>query len=383
MYIPKSWLYEDKKKLTEFGVNTPKSPNQILYTDWLLSRVDLRPSEPELDKRLLDVFNEAYYLTTLVLVQYDDINIISNCLSRTHYPSVVMPMVYYYLSRLKKVEKNFEIALKRILIQMEASAKEKGWEQNLANIKKLEGYNKKTVDVSTFSPLQISPELLSMTRFNFYDYTDHFRNTDIKQFFKYFAHNSEEVVMMAEALLDRVRKIDFSNYSEMYLDEVTGEYVNNIFEAARICKRAIENPERFLQELWEKTETVTKVDKSTPRNRLQDILNQGWFDKYSTDRKKYTKKWRDQMVEDLMETEYGTEIAIRWPTIVRGKSQTTKIKMGLVGALYDLKVIRGVKIKIVKEINVGKYEPDTLSGYMENESFKHYKDWLSDYLKLK
>ena len=381
MYIPKSWLYENKKKLTEFGVNTPKSPNQILYTDWLSSRVDLRPSEPELDKRLLDVFNEAYYLTTLVLVQYDDINIISNCLSRTHYPSVVMPMVYYYLSRLKKVEKTIEIALKRILILMEASAKEKGWEQNLEVIKNLEGYNKKTVDVSTFSPVQISPELLSMTRFNFYDYTDHFRNTDIKQFFKYFAHNSEEVVMMAEAILNSVSKLDGVKHSEMYLDEVTGEYVNNIFEAARICKRAKEDPERFLQELWAKTETITKVDKSTPRNRLQDILNQGWFDKYSTDRKKYTKKWRDQMVEDLMETEYGTEIAIRWPTIVRGKSQTTKIKMGLVGALHDLNVINGKKNKIVADLNVGKYKHRTLGDYMKDEDYKPYIDWLSDYLK--
>lgn len=383
MYIPKSWLYENKKKLTEFGVNTPKSPNQILYTDWLLSRVDLRPSEPELDKRLLDVFNEAYYLTTLVLVQYDDINIISNCLSRTHYPSVVMPMVYYYLSRLKKVEKNIEIALKRILILMEASAKERGWEQNLADIKDLEGYNKKTVDVSTFSPVQISPKLLSMTSFNFYDYTDHFRNTDIKQFFKCFAHNSEEVEIMAEAILNSVSKLDGVKHSEMYLDAVTGEYVNNIFEAARICKRAKEDPERFLQELWAKTETITKVDKSTPRNRLQDILNQGWFDKYSKDKKKYTKQWRDQMVEDLMETEYGTEIAMRWSTKERGKSQTTKIKMGLVGALHDLNVIKGVKSKIVADINVGKYEIDTLSGYMRNESFKHYKDWLSDYLKQK
>ncbi len=383
MHIPKNWLYEDKKNLSEFEVNKTGSPNQILYTDWLLSRVDLRPSEPEFDKRLLDVFNEAFYLTTLILVQHDDINIISNCLSRTHYPSVVMPMAYYYLSKLKRVEKNIQVALERIMHQVETLAKEKGWEQNLTDVKALKDYNKKNIEESTFSPQQITSELLRLTIPFFYDYTNHFRNTDIKQFFKYFAHNSEEVVMMAEAFLNSVCKLENVKQSEFYLDGATGEYVNNFFEAARLCEYAKGNPERFLQELLPKMQEVTKVDKSIPRLRLQDVLNQGWFDIFSTDKKKYTNKWRNQMVEDLMQTEYGTEIAKRWSTIVKGKSQTTKIKMGLVGALHDLNVIKGAKKKIVAGINVGKYELDTLSGYMKDEDYKFYKDWLSEYLKQK
>lgn len=381
MYIPKNWLYEDKKNLSIFVENAPGSPNQTLYTEWLLSRVDLRPSEPELDKRLLDVFNEAYYLTTLILVQHDDINIMSNCLQKTHYPSVVIPMVSYYLSKLKGVENDIKGALDRIQIQIEASAKERGWDQNLTDIKALSDYNKKSIDASTFSPLRVSPEILRMTHFYFYDYTNGFRNTDMKLFFKYFAHNSEEVMMMAEAFLDSVRKFDDINRYEIYRDEETGEYVNNFLEAARLCKRAIENPERFLQELWPKRQTVAKVDKFTPRQRLQDLLNQGWFDKFSTNKKKYTQKWRNQMVEDLMQTEYGTEIAQIWSKKVRGKSQVTKIKMGLVGALLDLNVIKDAKNKIVAGINIGNYKPNTLIDYMGEKGYKSYKDWLREYLK--
>ena len=53
MIILRELVYEDKKSISEFGINDVSSLNYLIYEEWLLNLPDLKPFKPGLSQRRL------------------------------------------------------------------------------------------------------------------------------------------------------------------------------------------------------------------------------------------------------------------------------------------------------------------------------------------
>lgn len=134
MDIPRELIYEEKESLIDFGISLDKSINNVLFNEWFFSLPDLRPGDVGFSNRILQTFNDAYYICTVVLTWPSQCcYCLSYYLSKTKLPSVVMPLVYCYLDKV-----DFKHPAKDLLLKaIETEIKRKGWEDNYNSIKKI------------------------------------------------------------------------------------------------------------------------------------------------------------------------------------------------------------------------------------------------------
>lgn len=117
-----------------------------------------------------------------------------------------------------------------------------------------------------------------------------------------------------------------------------------------------------------------------PKKILQDLLAKEWFNEASADKKKYTVKWRIQLVEDLMASGCRDEVAEAWAN----KDQRLQIKGHVMGALTKAGVFLKKKYTPIARIYYGTREDtkdsDTLAKYMGDYKKTYYGDWIIDYV---
>jgi hypothetical protein len=117
-----------------------------------------------------------------------------------------------------------------------------------------------------------------------------------------------------------------------------------------------------------------------PKKILQDLLAMDWFDEASADKKKYTVKWRNQLIEDLMASDCRDEVAEAWAN----KDQRLQIKGHVMGALTKAGVFLKKKYTPIARIYYGTREDtkdsDTLAKYMGDYKKTYYGDWIIDYV---
>ena len=118
-----------------------------------------------------------------------------------------------------------------------------------------------------------------------------------------------------------------------------------------------------------------------PKRILQDLLAMEWFDKVSTDKKRYTVEWRNQLIEDLMKSEYRDKIAEAWSK----KDMRLQVKGRIMGALSTAGALKKSALAIAR-IYYGTganntKEVKTLAKYMGDSRKEYYTDWIVDYVK--
>ena len=119
-----------------------------------------------------------------------------------------------------------------------------------------------------------------------------------------------------------------------------------------------------------------------PMKHLQVMLCEEWFDKVSTDKKMYTRAWRETLVLELMKSEHGDYIARKWSD----KTQRLQIKGHVVGALKEAGVLKGSDLAVARAY-LGKEEKDlskevkTFAKYMGNWQRWPFAEWIQNYAK--
>ena len=119
-----------------------------------------------------------------------------------------------------------------------------------------------------------------------------------------------------------------------------------------------------------------------PKKILQDLLAMEWFDKASADKKKYTVKWRNQLIEDLMASDCRDEVAEAWAKKdlrlqIKGHVMGTLAAAGLISkkALAIARIYYGTGADNTKEVK-------TLAKYMGDSRKEYYADWIKEYVEL-
>jgi len=118
-----------------------------------------------------------------------------------------------------------------------------------------------------------------------------------------------------------------------------------------------------------------------PKRNLQDLLAMEWFDKVSMDKKRFTMGWRNQLIEDLMKSEYRDEIAEAWAK----KELRLQVKGHVMGALAAAGVFSKKALAIARKYygtgTDNTKEVKTLAKYMGDSRKEYYTDWIIEYVK--
>lgn len=118
-----------------------------------------------------------------------------------------------------------------------------------------------------------------------------------------------------------------------------------------------------------------------PKKILQDLLAMDWFNKVCMDKKQFSAEWRNQLIEDLMKSEYRDEIAEAWAK----KELRLQVKGHVMGALAAAGVFSKKALAIAR-IYYGTgtdntKEVKTLAKYMGDSRKEYYTDWIIEYVK--
>lgn len=119
-----------------------------------------------------------------------------------------------------------------------------------------------------------------------------------------------------------------------------------------------------------------KLNYFAPKIALQKLLMDDWFDKVSVDKQKYNAIWRSTLVEALMKSDYGKDIASDWTD----ESKRLQVKFAFIGALKDADVIDSSYNALASKFNISNIDTATLAKYMGYGKKKIYYKWLKHYV---
>lgn len=142
-------------------------------------------------------------------------------------------------------------------------------------------------------------------------------------------------------------------------------------QETRVTEDVVEEP------IEEEEQFEESPNSFAPQKNISVMLCQSWFDAYSKDKTKYTTNWREKLMEDLMASEYGTEIAKDWTD----PGKRTQVKCALVGALIDAGVLKSSYNALAPELGISEIAVASLAKYMGYGKKQPYYDWLMEYVK--
>lgn len=400
MDIPRQLIYQERTDIKEFDINKKGTLNNELYEKWILKRPDLYPEKSGIASRKLNVFNDAYYMCTLLLMWKDNCeNALPYLVRKTSLPSVVIPMVYFYLSHLQ--EKTTDT--KRLMESIEAAAQnDEKWKTNLDAIKNVKCDTK--VNNATFKLRSISEKSLSKIHYTTWGKaTNHFSESTIKIIIKKVAKNSNVQLLIAEAIrlaaikeeemahvdqndTDYADPNDSSNWEEVDL----GEIPSAIDITYGIVSEIREN--NGLIELFSQTESEplderVQALKTQATGDLKERIEVLFTDDLVTN-PAFSSAWLYQMIDNLMDTRWGTHIAGRWAQ----EDTHDTITCTLVRVLLDKDVLKKIKsgkgnlIAIARKMTEDSSLHKNFRDYMSKKKYDKVNkftlsDWLVDYIE--
>ena len=214
MEIPRELIYEEKNCIDEFGINDYASLNHLIYEEWLLNMPDLEPFKPGLSKRRLKVFNDAYYICTLILMHPTNEEFTSYAYQRCSLPSVVFPLVHFYISNVKDRGYSNSVLLKNI----EAGLKSERNDNNLRMLIKCTKNIKFSIPSLQFAQRKLTPELLA--DIPWYKVTGKFAKGDILKLMRYIPKGKPEWDLMLYAIMNAIKEYEWEyNLDLDYVDD--------------------------------------------------------------------------------------------------------------------------------------------------------------------
>ena len=204
--VPRELIYKDRHFLEEFGTDEPYTLNcelAQLMRQYLLSKF-MRNNYRDI---LLDIFNEAYYLTTILLIDdnaYDNLPVYFSSVLRSN----------PYSEDLSKAIKKMVVAL--CYIYMEVPAKEtiifSTIRQHLRHYAsefiymRLEVRNRRCPSPKEFAPVKLTEELLNAI--NWEKHTDGFKQERVKEFLDYLGQTKKEKRLLVKAIYIQLTNTD-------------------------------------------------------------------------------------------------------------------------------------------------------------------------------
>ena len=212
---------------------------------------------------------------------------------------------------------------------------------------------------------------------------------------KIIATNGEECKMMAEVISEaaKLSEDEFYNPSSYCYEEENDQYDepdydpnNDIIEpdyseAYRLCEEIINSEGASLRLNKKQTENESETHQGQDRTfgikkRLKDFLDEEWFDEFSSDSGKYTKEWREKMIDDLVESEYGDKLVQMWN---EKPSKKNLIKCSLAGALIYINALKVKYIELAPHLDIS-IKDKNLADYMGSKKIKGLSEWLRKYV---
>lgn len=215
MEIPRELIYEDRKVINDFRVEDESSVNHLIYL-WLLERPELHPEKPGYSQRTLRAFNDAHYMCTMALMARRSENSIPYFKERIREPSVVFPMVYFYIFNINRGSVKYLVKT----IETYAST-DSILSKNLGDIKKILESWEDSVPASLFERRKLTSECLSTIDWKVWSTcSDHFKPDSVKGIISFTAYNKDEQEMIAEAIKNAAKQAEEDFYNpEPYVEE--------------------------------------------------------------------------------------------------------------------------------------------------------------------
>ncbi len=261
--IIRELVYKEKSRYEDFGVNNKGTVDQMLYDEYLLTRVDLMPGKRHYSQKIAKTLNDAHFVCTLILYSPYLKDELDYFVSNVSLPSVVMPMVHFYLSKLTK--RTVKIGRYMTMIETEAKGDPK-WKQNLDDIKVLEDKYQFSIEPSFFPRREIDSVLLSTI--NWYEGTNHYDKKWIKNLLIYIPKNKDECCMIAKAIKDIIMEYDYSIRPDRFyddgedrLDVIYPPYSTQSEEICELCNETTENYEEILSKKQVSSDSTEEANK--------------------------------------------------------------------------------------------------------------------------
>lgn len=318
MAITRELIYEDKSHIEAFGINVKGTLNHLLYKKWLLYLPDLRPDLVGYNDRKLAVFNDAYYICTIVLMIKSCDQYLSYYLKQTKIPSVVIPMVFLYVSRLD-IQTQERIDLLKVI---EAATKiHEDWHQNLICLKKAVKTGKCSINSSAFKRRDYTPEFL--LGIDWREVTDNFTVQGINKVLRHLAKNEEETNMILDAIKEGVNKAENDYLSSMIPDNYTPDedseliYCNPSDDVLDNCPMDFFDDRRCLIDEIKENVPVLRLEVRPTEQTLENISDDVLSDFESL----------------VIEPKYAEKVVQRIHELIKGQTRPKSIVMPIRAAM--------------------------------------------------
>lgn len=214
MDIPRNLIYEERTKLEEFGIEEESNVNKMLYDQWLLGREDLHALEDGYISRKLKVFNDAHYVCTLITMQRQCNDFLPYFVKRISMPSIVIPLVHFYVSKLSHQSQGYTRLLKTI--DTEARVR---WQNNYDDILEIEEKYNGVIDSKMFTPRKLTPFLLSDIMW--YKVTEGYKQENILKLLYFVGRDSSDNwCMVIDAIKNAAKEYEWENNNNLgYYEE--------------------------------------------------------------------------------------------------------------------------------------------------------------------
>lgn len=122
----------------------------------------------------------------------------------------------------------------------------------------------------------------------------------------------------------------------------------------------------------EGAEKAEELNMFAPAKQLKVMLGEEWFGMLSADQKRYSQQWTEQLIDNLMQSEWGEQIAREWAV----KDKRLTLKCMVVGLLKDMGVLRGSYNQIAKLLDFEGENAATLAKYMGMGKKQPFAEWF-------
>lgn len=268
-------VYEEKTSLKNFGVYNMGSQGQMLYDNWILLRVNLKPGIKGFKNRIIRAFNDTFFVCTAVLTNPHSEHNLSYYTEKIELPSIVLPMIHFYLSKLKREYIEITRFLKNIDTEVRGHS---DWLQNYNDILLLENSFAGYTEPSLFSRREYQPVFLSSIKWGMI--TERYKSERIKYIIKYLAKDVDEQKMMAKAIYNAIEDVEYESQNDYYVDDDGNVHHDNVEfpEAKQLCFDLMENDrelyrQNFYDEMSDSAED-SKVENNDEERIIPSSQNQ-------------------------------------------------------------------------------------------------------------
>ena len=346
MILPRKLFYQERESRQDFGTDTEGSLNQAIYNGWLLTRTELNPLDNSFYSKITKVFNDAYFICTVVLFDPSkEINLsyFNNMISL---PSIVYPLACFYLLNFSKKQPN----IKRLVTILEGNmfAAHDDWKKNYDDLKKIE---KQKINESEFSPCKLDDLMLS--EIGWWRVTDGYQTGEIEKVVRLFGKSKEERKAMARAIHEEIWRLEEESLFPTYsVGEGNPKQEKRTYpKAKKLCEMIIKGDESAL--FSEQQEKVEKVTNQKEREQLRytkialtEFLCEDWFVPASDGRETYDDQWKNKWISYMLSSEMQKTVMQDWWKEYKGRySRQNYVKGGIARALLDCGVLDYSQIK--------------------------------------